>query len=362
VPVTIRVFRNFLFFLSLFLFVNLQWSDFEKIFRLVIYVTSFACVLYCLQTVLHTGLLNRITSDMTADGTGPAVTRYYNVPVFICPVLFFLFFPGNVFNIKYRIPQLSINTLAMLLTQHRNLMMAVFFCYLLYMLMNRKLRLSNAVIYGVLGTGLLVAADTILDNRLSKGLDDIGKASSARAVRYMDIALSDLSTTEFRKHLFNERLHYVMKSDATFFFGIGLMTDDSRRAQSLKFYIGIPDDDGNISQIANIDIAWASLILQLGIVGTCIFILIHLHLLKVFYSLRSNQYMQVGIMFLVSLFISSFYGSMIAMPYTMCMTMLFGAYYFQLTRKYGTRRTESIDRYFFVQGRSLPGAIPATPE
>jgi hypothetical protein len=342
--------------MSLFLFVNLRWTDFEKVFRAVIYITSVACVLYCLQYVLHTALLNSITSDMQMDEAGAARSRYYNVPVFVCPVLFFLFYPGNVFNIKYRWPQLGITALAVVLTQHRNLMLAVFLCYLLYMLMNNKLRLANAILYGVLGTGLLVAVDTMMDNRLSKGLEDISKASSARAVKYMNIALSDLSTTEFRKHLFNERLHYVMKSDATFFFGIGLMTDDSKQAQSLSFYIGIPDDDGNISQIANIDIAWASLILQLGIVGTCLFILMHLVWLKDFYTLRRNAYMQVGVLFLVSLFISSLYGSLISMPYTMCMNMLFVALYHRLSRhfiiikNYGTPGTRHIDRNLLVQG------------
>ena len=41
--------------------------------------------------------------------------------------------------------------------------------------------------------------------------------------------------------------------------------------------------------------------------------------------------MQAGILHVVNLFISSLYGSIIVLPYTMCMTMLFAAYYFYIT-------------------------------
>jgi hypothetical protein len=73
------------------------------------------------------------------------------------------------------------------------------------------------------------------------------------------------------------------------------------------------------------------MLLQLGIVGSLIFIFLHLTLLKEFFMQRRNPYMQTGIFYIVSLFISSLYGSVIAMPFTMCMTMLYAAYYFRLT-------------------------------
>jgi hypothetical protein len=198
--------------------------------------------------------------------------------------------------------------------------------------MNNKLKPGAAILYGALATGILIAADEYMGQRLSKGLEDIGNSSSQRqVVAFQDVALSDLSTTEFRKLLFMERLHFVMKNETRSVFGIGLMTDDSKKARSLRFYIGIPDDDGNVSQVANIDIAWATMLLQLGIVGTALFILIHLFLLKAFWTQRKNIYMQAGILYIVSLFVSSLYGSVIDMPYTMCMMMLFAAYYFYIS-------------------------------
>jgi hypothetical protein len=330
--VAIRVFRNFIFFISLFLFLPLRQADFEKIWKLVVYATSIASILYCLQPLLHMGLLNKVIADLDVDREAGIVSRYYNVPVFICPVLFFLFFPGHTFSIRFRYIQLGINTLAVLFTQHRNLVIAVLLCYLLYLIINNKLRLANAIIYGILSVGILIGADDFMDRRLSKGLEEIGNTSVSRqVVNFQTIALSDLSTTEFRKLLFMERLRFVWKDETRTVFGIGLMTDDSKKARSLRFYIGSPDKDGNISQVANIDIVWASMLLQLGILGSLLFIFLHLFLLKLFFTQRRNPYMQTGIFYIVSLLISSFYGSIIAMPYTICMTMLFAAYYFRIT-------------------------------
>jgi hypothetical protein len=346
VSVVMRVFRNFIFFISLFLFLPLELPDLEKIWKGVIYATTIASVLYCLQPLLHVVFLNQVSNDLTIEDVAP-VFRFYNVPVFICPVIFFLFFPGHTFSIRFRNLQLVINMLAILLTQHRNLMIAVVLCLFLYLILNKKIRPANAIIYCALCMGILIMADNFMGNRFSKGMGDLGNVSSAprRPVPFQDITLSELSTTEFRKLLFMERLHYVLKDDARSVFGIGLMTDDSKKARALQFYIGVPDDDGNISQVANIDIAWASMLLQLGIVGTVLFILLHLALLKYFWSQRKDRYMQTGILYIVCLFIMSLYGSVIVMPYTMCMTMLFAAYYFCITPiKYRNQWQVSISR------------------
>jgi hypothetical protein len=277
-------------------------------------------------------LLNQVSNDLKIEDIEPVV-RFYNVPVFITPVIFFLFFPKHLVPVRYRNLQLTINVVALLLTEHRNLIIAIVLCLLLYMFINNKIKLTNAIVYGALSTVLLMVADEYMGQRLSKGLEDIGNSSASQrqAIAFQDVALSDLSTTEFRKLLFMERLHYVSKTNTRSVFGIGLMTDDSKKAKSLRFYIGIPDDDGNVSQVANIDIAWASMLLQIGIVGTALFILVHLVLIKDFWTKRKDMYLQTGILYIVSLFVSSLYGSVIAMPYTMCMVMLFAAYYFCIT-------------------------------
>ena len=40
-----------------------------------------------------------------------------------------------------------------------------------------------------------------------------------------------------------ERLRFVLKDETRSVLGIGLMTDDSKKARSLRFYVGVPDDE-----------------------------------------------------------------------------------------------------------------------
>jgi hypothetical protein len=227
---------------------------------------------------------------------------------------------------------LCINILAVLCTQHRNLVVAVALCYFLFLVMNNRIKIQYAFIYLLIGVGLFVGADSLMDQRFSKGLENISRLSlNTSDIKFRNVVLSDLTTTEFRKLIVVERLDYLLKDETRSVFGIGLITDDSQKARSLKFYIGSPDDEGNISQISNIDIVWASMLLQLGLSGTLIFVLVYMSLFKRFYAQRTDSYMQVGMLYLVSLFITSFYGSMIAMPYVTCLIMLFAAYCHRLS-------------------------------
>lgn len=333
IGVTVRVFRNFIIFIVLFLFVLLELPEFRKIIRGIVYATSLASLVYCLQPLLHTGLLNRITSDLP-ETAALGATRFYNVPVFVYPVVFFLFYSKHVFSIPFSRLLLCINLLAIVLTQHRNLLLAIALCYFLHLFLQHKMKLQHSLIYGLLGIGIFLGADAIMDKRLSKGVENISTLSlNTEDVRFNQVALSDLSTTRFRHLILAERFQYIMASETRATFGIGLMTDDSKKAKPLQFYIGIPDDDGNISQIANIDIAWASLLLQLGLPGTLLFCCLHLFLLYRFWPWRGDAVLQVGILYIVSLLITSLYGSTISMPYTTCLLMLFAAYYYRLTQE-----------------------------
>lgn len=347
VSVSIRVFRNFIFFISLFIFVQLSIDELKKVVVAIVYASSVASLLYCLQPILKTGLLNRVISDLDMIGANEFVTRYYNVPVFICPVIFFLFYAKPVFNIRFRRVQLGINVTAILLTQHRNVLIAVLLCFFIFLILSKKIKFRNAIIYCVLLPFIWITADNLLNNRLSKGFEDVEHASLTNpAVQVQDIALSDLSTTEFRQLMFKERLSFILKDPVRSWLGIGLMTDDSKKAKSLRFYIGIPDDDGNISQIANVDIAWATLILQLGLLGTSLFICLHLSFLKKFFKQRRNCYMQVGLLYIISLLISSLYGSMIVMPYTTCMIMLLVAFYIKESKHPADAANHGKHQYF----------------
>jgi hypothetical protein len=326
--VSIRVLRNFFIFIVLFLFVRLTREEHIKILRLIIYATCLASLLYCMQPLLNVTLLNRITSEIQ-EFEGAVISRYYNVPVFIYPVIFFLFFPKEVFGLRFRPVLLLIALLTIGLTQHRNLIIVIAVCYLLYVIFSNRVKHQHALIYLMTAIAVFFAADLAMKGRLTEGIENISELKSAN-VKFRDVVLSDLSTTEFRKLILEERLSFILEDESRAVLGIGLMTDDSKKARPLKFNVGVPDDEGNISQISNIDIAWASMLLQFGLLGTLAFLLVYISLLRKFCLFRRDPYMLTGAMYIVSLLITSLYGSVIAMPYVTCLVMLFASYHYKL--------------------------------
>jgi hypothetical protein len=333
ISVSIRVFRGLIFFTTIFLFTSLSIQELQKVFRLIIIFTSLAALLYCLQTILGKTLLNNISSgDMGMDSE--SISRYYNLPVYVYPVIFFLFFSKNLFNIQFKKILLFVNSMAILLTQHRNLIIAVLICYLIYILINQGLKMRNLVFYSIIGIGILMGVNSFLSDRLTQGFEDVSNTSfDISSPDFYNVKLSELSTTEFRQLLLVERINYVLKDNMKALFGLGLITDDSRKASALEFNVGMSDGYGNVTQVASSDIAWSTLLLQLGFLGVFVFILVHLFLLMKFFSERKNVFMQVGFLYIICLLLTSFYSNTIVLPYVTTFLMLFAAYYYNLTHQ-----------------------------
>lgn len=328
--VSIRVFRSLIFFITLFLFVSLSKDDLQKVFRLIIIFTSVAAVFYCLQVITGYTLLNHVVSGEVGFSAAGR-TRFYNLPVFVYPVVFFLFFSKNLFTIRFKSLLLLVNGMVILLSQHRNLIMAVLACYFIYLIITWGLKFKSIVVFMIVGAGLLIGVNTFLKDRFTEGIKDISSTSfDASNPEFYYVQLSELSTTEFRQLLLIERFEYVSKNKLNALLGIGMLTDDSRAAQRLNFNIGMSDGYGNVAQVASSDIAWSTLLLQIGLLGIAVFILVHIFLLVNFYKQRHNAFMLAGLLYIISLFITSFYSNNIVLPYVTSLLMLFAAYHYRI--------------------------------
>ena len=329
--VSIRVLRSLVFFTTVFLFINLSIRDLEKVFRLIIILTSFASFIYCLQTIVGSTLLNNVSSGDIGFNE-EVISRYYNLPVYVYPVIFFLLFSKNLFSIQFKSILLLVNSLAITLSQHRNLLIAVLICYFIYLLVNRVFSLRRLVFYSIIAIGILAGVNAALNQRFSQGFEEVSNTTIDMASPdFYNIKLNELTTTEFRQLLLIERIQYVSKDKMKTLFGLGFITDDSRKAKSLDFNIGMSDGYGNVAQVSSSDIAWSTLLLQLGFVGVFIFIVLHLSLLFKFYSERHNVYMQAGFLYIICLLLTSFYSNAIVLPFVTTLLMLFAAYYYNLT-------------------------------
>jgi hypothetical protein len=343
VVISIRVFRNFIFFLLLFVFVNISLSDFIKIFKLLIYATTLASLIYCLQTVTGNTLLNSVGSNMVTTNDEGSLTRFYNLPVFIFPVVFFFFFSKETFQLKYRNLVIVINLLAVVLSQHRNLLLAIACCFLLHLFLSKKIKPAKLFAYSFIVLLSFTIGNSLLNNRFSNGFKDISEASvSVSPTTLNALSVDQLSTTEFRWFLFAERFQYVMLNPTTMLFGVGLLTEDSRLTSLLRFNIGLPDEANGVTQVDTGDIIWSVLILQFGIAGILFFIIYYVSFAIKFLAYKNNPIAQIGVLLIVFLFITSFYGTSILQPYTTCMIMLFAAYLYVLKEFETVEDPESI--------------------
>ena len=356
VSISIRVFRNFIFFLPIFLFTTIDKKAFEKIFGLIIYATTIASIFYCLQTITGKAILNTVGSDTVTVNDETPVTRFYNLPVFIYPVIFFFFFGKKVVNIKFYYVLMAINAIAIILSQHRNLLLAIICCYLLHLFLSQKIKPVKLVAYVVGAIIVFNIGDSLLGNRFSEGAKDLSHASVGVSPATINaLNLSDLSTTEFRYYLVVERLQYVMLNPVTSMFGIGFLTEDSRKTQDLRFNIGLPDDENNVTQVDTGDVIWSVMVLQFGLFGILFFIFFYYYFLRIFYVFKKSVVPQIGILYIVILFITSFYGTAILQPYSTCMVVFIAAYTYVLNTStnfsiysFKNKSNEGFDHYALV--------------
>jgi len=335
--ISVRVFRNFIFIISIFFFCTLEKIEIKKVFRLIVYFTSFAAFLYCLQNFIHISLLNTVLDNYQPSTmelqVNNGIARYYNLPVYVVPVLFFLLFDDKMVRGKIRWLCMSMNGLAIVYSQHRNLLLSILVCLILYYVIRNRIGIGKLVFVSLLSFISLIGIDSMLGNRFSEGFTEMRGIfnNGLNENDLMAANMADMSTSEFRFYLFYERWNYVTKDLTHSLFGIGLVTEDSRVARSLRFNVGgSTDDTGTIAQVDTSDIAWAPLLIHFGIAGTIIFLSVYFNLLKRFYKYRNDKNMIVGFLFLISLFFTSFYGILMISQFTISLLMLFAAYHYRL--------------------------------
>lgn len=330
--IALRVFRNHIFFILLLPMVQLSRDDFIKVFRLIVYFTTFASALYCLQPFLGRGILSGAPSDVSAVETG--LSRFYNMPFYIMPVLFALFIRKSYLRLKFHYLLFFINAFAIIVSQHRNMLISIFCCYLLYLLLLNKLQIKRIVLISLIGGGVFYGVDSYFNNKFSSGLVELTQLTTdvTPLIIYSSNS-ADISTSEFRRLHFIERYNYVKEDLVTFLFGIGFLTEDAALVKKLNFNIGLTTDTKEVLQVESSDIAWSLLILRFGTVGILAFLYFYLSYVKLLYKMRNETLCVVGILYVTTLFTNSFFGVDILSPHAFCLLMLIGGFYYSLLNK-----------------------------
>lgn len=275
---SLLIFRFDLFYLSYFLFRKIDFESINKAFIKLIGISIIGGVLYYLQFIGVTGIL-QTDSNMINASSGFA--RLRNVPYLTTPILFYLLVTHNY--IKYR-----------------NLLI-IFFCGLIIFPMNRGGIISSLLVVGsyfmikrkvslkhvFLAAFIFLLFQPIFSYRfsdegstgggvLSELTTSVGIITENDIDGYTNSAIYSDGTFVFRILLVVERLNYLSKSLTNLCFGLGTVHESSSSIRNYSFSLGTTTvgDDGTLEvhQIDTNDVAFITHLLRFGLIYLFIFL------------------------------------------------------------------------------------------
>lgn len=282
----LAIYRLYLPFLSFFLVQELSNKEIQRLINWIITIVSVMTILFVVQPILGVKLLNH--ADITNE---LGIPRYRNIPY----LTYFLLLYTTVKRSK-SIILLLVCIVAVILTQHRGVMIAYALCMIVYLLMNKKI--GSIVQYSFMGLIVLSLAGDVVFNRLrgeSGGGSTIEDIENVIKFDYSSVIINGITdedsrgTLSFRVLLFMERFQFLLQNPNKALFGIGTRHEDSPNTKDFNFILGTTknDSDHEIAQINSGDLVWMNPLLLFGIVGLVLFVSFSVYTFKYLYCYRN---------------------------------------------------------------------------
>ncbi len=311
----LRVFRVNLFLLSFGVFFVVPTATLVRMLHALAVITVIQCVVYLIQIPLNLALLNSALAGSEVATTSVdkfSFTRFYNTPVFLTPVVFYYLFQFRCRSTIIHWFVVGLLLLTVMAPLHRIYIFSFVVTASLYALFRqgRSQRAFYLVALFLIGYG--VSLIDVVSYRLNEGFTDLAKTFDTSG----SLATADYgeNTFAYRMAHLSERVNHITEKPGGYLFGIGLLSEDSEQAGKLSFQAGSFDERiGRVAQINTGDIAWSLLILQLGFVGTILFVVMLIRIMRLFYRHPSAPFSTIGLLTLAVTFLISFAGTELLM-------------------------------------------------
>lgn len=286
----IRTSRNFFFVLSYFVLRRLDKKDIEYIFNILLVVLLIQCLLFIFQAFTGIPLLTG-SEGLKSEGV---ISRFYNTPRMIYFFLFYVCF-GSKFKNKLGYIIALILLITIFLPLHRGLSIVVILSILIgYVLQMRDLRrfIKYIPYFIIIFVPLAVILMYQLSSRTITDIQSVREGSFLETEDFEDFEVDSESTLLFRVGHFYERYVYAQDNFMNKYFGLGLMTENSRFTKDkFTFLIGLRDDKtGDTVQLDTSDIAWSTFVIRYGYIGTIVYLYFYFSLMYHFFKKRENDY------------------------------------------------------------------------
>ena len=300
--------RQYFLLLTPILYYALTNDELERVLKLLFKTTIFLSIIYVLQPIFDTPLLQGYYTEGKTELFGMfEIARYYNTPTYLYFFIFFALYNSN-FTRKQKVLYLTIMSLPVLLCMHRSLLMA-FIMVILFNQFRAKIKKIYPILI-VFFVALIPFFGAIQGNVLeTKIAQDIIGSVEIEPEDFVPGELGDATFT-FRVLHFLERLYYASEDMITLLFGFGFMSEGSDYTMgNFDFIVGLENDEtGFVNQVDTSDIAWSVFVIRFGIVGTILYLIYYFLLVKFFNSRIDTNGVKAVFSTLALVFITSFTG------------------------------------------------------
>lgn len=308
-PVTniFQVYRQYLVFIGFVVFFVIPLPVLTKVFHTLAFITLIQSFLFLLQIVVGDAILlspdgNEFLRREAIEG----YSRFYNSPSLQVPVLFYFLFVYKFKKSLYFYLSVTLLLLTIIAPLHRSGIMAIVAVLLVYTFLKKG---GSIYLVGLSILTLLFSFIDVVNNRMYTAYLDITSTFSNK-LNLNTIDAFDNNLIYRIGHLL-ERYEYVMSVPLGWLFGIGMISDNSPLASRLPFVIGLKSEvTGQIVQIDTGDLVYSLLILNLGIVGMILYLIVFIKFLIFFYkNLKYSNFAIIGFLTILNGFFISMAGT-----------------------------------------------------
>lgn len=310
-------YRTYLPFLSFFLIQELKLKDISLLFRRIAIITIISTIVFDIQPFIHIRVLQH---GAVSDYISGNYERFRNIPYLA--YFFLLFFTVKLELNSFRsIVSLLIFLFAIVLTQHRAVMLGYIMCVGVYLFIAKSG--GKAIQYGIIGLLFAFLASDMIISRFEEKTNNTSITDDVVTVLNLDYnkAVRDEFSNEggtfsFRVLLLIERIEYLVHNPRYILFGIGTRHEGSPYTnKQFRFILGTHNND-SIGQISSGDLVWLNPLLRFGVLGIVFLLYFSWIILSFLYKNRKQSNLAMGaFLFYLLLIIISFkndhlYGNM----------------------------------------------------
>lgn len=294
-----RTSRNWLFILFVYIVPSYTKEDILYAIKLVVIVTTIQLLLFLSEPI--TGIVLFSPYGMIEALKMTNVTRYSLFP----PLLFFLFvwiYTNQDIKKIYKNLLIGLIFLAIVITLIRSLVLALAFIVVISIFLTKNQSLSKKLmlIIFIFVSALSISMYEPISSRFSESTKDVTSlGGSSKKVE---------GNMSFRILLASERLEYILEDTQKTIFGIGFIQEKNFKGH---FRIGLKDEKNRTIQLDTGDIAWPTLFLRFGLVGTFLYMLFYILLIIYFWKNKEDSIGMAGLYFMIIYLIWSITGASI---------------------------------------------------